>query len=187
MDAAPLAARLSLPQVTVPTRTSKNDSDSGSNSENEGPALHARQRKIHEAQSPQPAVVAVAVPMVTPQPRQVETPASIALHGTAAVTQVSDPTYYGARSLDVYPQAITALILTASANTGAAGKVRATVLIDESGTVNEVRGIETVAAEIGDAARDLLLRTRFTPASKDGRVVKAQLLLSVDYGAQSAP
>jgi outer membrane biosynthesis protein TonB len=91
----------------------------------------------------------------------------------------NDPTYYTARSLDVYPRALTALDLGMQAG---AGKVRATVLIDESGTVNDVRAIEAGAVEIENAARDLLLRTRFSPASKDGRMVKAQLLLNLEYG-----
>ena len=91
------------------------------------------------------------------------------------MTQPSDPTYYAARQLDVYPKAITALLLAPQA---AAGSARATVWIDESGVVNEVRAVEVQAAEIETAVRDLLLRTRFTPASKDGRIVKAQVLLS---------
>lgn len=92
----------------------------------------------------------------------------------------ADATYYTARDLDVFPKAITVLELGLRA--GTTGKVRATVLIDESGTVNEVRAIDAGIAEIERAARDLLLRARFTPASKDGRVVKAQLLVSLDYG-----
>lgn len=87
----------------------------------------------------------------------------------------NDPTYYTARSLDVYPKALTALHLGLQASDG---RVRATVLIDESGTVNDVRAIEAAAVEIEQAVRDVLLRTRFTPAAKDGRAVKAQLLLS---------
>jgi hypothetical protein len=114
--------------------------------------------------------------------RLVEQPLAAQSAGVAAPTQLtqpSDPTYYAARDLDVFPKAITALNLGLG---GAPGKVRATVLIDESGTVNEVRAIDASATEIENAARDLLLRARFTPASKDGRVVKAQVLVSLDYG-----
>jgi len=110
--------------------------------------------------------------------------ATVASNGTAAYTQPSDPTYYAARSLDVYPKALTTLDLGAQHG---AVNVRATVFIDESGSVNDVRAIEASAAEIERAARDLLMRTRFTPAIKDGRVVKAQVLLSLDYRATSAP
>ena len=65
---------------------------------------------------------------------------------------------------------------------GVAGQVRATVLIDETGIVNEVRAIEAAASALESAARDLLLHTRFTPARKDGRIVKAQVRVSLDYG-----
>lgn len=104
----------------------------------------------------------------------------IAERSTQQATTIADATYYTARDLDVFPKAITVLELGLRA--GTTGKVRATVLIDESGTVNEVRAIDAGIAEIERAARDLLLRARFTPASKDGRVVKAQLLVSLDYG-----
>lgn len=104
-------------------------------------------------------------------------------HGSPLTQEValappSDPTYYPARSLDRYPQALTALALGPA--TGA-GTVRATVLIDEAGLVTDVRAVEAGAAEIGSAARDLLWRTRFTPAAREGRIVKAQLLISIDY------
>lgn len=111
-------------------------------------------------------------------------PAPVAKRATAESSAmpaaVSDPTYYPALSLDVYPRALTALDLGSRAQ---AGTVRATVLIDEAGTVNDVRAIEAGATEVENAARELLLRARFTPAAKDGRAVKAQLLVSLEYRA----
>src|SRR5688572_25026344 len=110
-DAAPLAARLSPAQVAVSTRSAEIESET--------PVPHTLQREIHEVQ-PHRVVVTNAAPLAMSEPRQVEMPASLTLHGNATATQVSDPTYYGARSLDVYPQAITALILAAPFNTGTA-------------------------------------------------------------------
>lgn len=133
-----------------------------------------------------PRRVEPAVFTPVPTPRAMENATATPAPGNAAYTAVSDPTYYSARSLDIYPQAIGVMNLSALLPHGAAGQVRATVLIDEAGTVNEVRAIEAAAADIENAARELLLRTRFTPASKDGRAVKAQLLLSLPYGATSA-
>lgn len=101
----------------------------------------------------------------------------VAAHAEAALTQPSDPTYYGARSLDVYPKALTPLQLDVQSG---AAKVRATVFIDEAGYVNEVRAIEASPAAMEEAARELLLRARFTPASKDGRIVKAQVRVSLE-------
>lgn len=97
--------------------------------------------------------------------------------GSETYTQPSDPIYYTARSLDLYPKALTALDLDVPPGSA---KVRATVFIDESGSVNDVRSVVAANADIEEAARELLLRTRFTPASKDGRVVKAQVLVSLE-------
>lgn len=105
-----------------------------------------------------------------------------AAQSQAALPRPSDPTYYGALSLDVYPKAITSLDLGAKLNTAVAGQVRATVLIDEAGVVNEVRAIDAAVPDIANAARELLLQTRFTPARKDERAVKAEVRVSLDYG-----
>lgn len=102
----------------------------------------------------------------------------------APLPQPSDPTYYGALSLDVYPKAITALELSALLAGTSAGQARATVLIDEAGSVNAVRAVQAASADVENAVRSLLLQTRFTPARKDGRVVKAQLEVSLDYTAR---
>jgi hypothetical protein len=126
----------------------------------------------------------IAVPH--PVERPVITPAAEAGGGRATLPQSSDPTYYSALSLDVYPKATTDLDLGAhfAAGSYTTGQVRATVLIDEAGTVNEVRAIQAVASDIESAARALLLQTRFTPARKDGRIVKAQVQVSLDYGTR---
>lgn len=107
-------------------------------------------------------------------------------NGGAPLPQLSDPTYYGSLSLDVYPQALSTLDLAGSiaVSGSAAGQVRATVLIDETGSVNDVRAIETVAPEVATAARALLMQARFTPARKEGRVVKAEVRISLNYSAR---
>lgn len=123
---------------------------------------------------------------MTPKARTV-TPLNA--HANAVLPQASDPTYYGALSLDLYPKAMGNLDLSAhlAGAAQAKGQVRATLLIDEAGTVNEVRAVWAAAPEIENAARVLLLQTRFTPARKDGRRVKAQLQVSLDYAASPAP
>lgn len=65
--------------------------------------------------------------------------------------------------------------------------MRATLLIDEAGVVNAVRNVEASASDIESVARELLLRTRFTPArNKEGRIVKAQVLVALDYDTRGA-
>jgi hypothetical protein len=127
------------------------------------------------------AAAAHSTAVVAPLPAfAVAPPNTAAAENIPSAAATSDPTYYPARSLDVYPRAITALDLGPREH---AGVVRATVFIDEAGAVNEVRAIEAGAADVEYAAREVLLRARFTPAGKDGRPVKAQLLVSLEYGA----
>lgn len=112
-----------------------------------------------------------------------------------AQLQPSDPTYYAVGDLDVFPKALMKLdlneALAANHPSAAAGTVRATVLIDEAGVVNAVRAVQGVggaASDIETVARELLLRTRFTPArNKDGRIVKAQVLVALDFDTRAAP
>ena len=118
--------------------------------------------------------------------RAVTQPEQAAMTGNAALTRSADPTYYTALSLDVYPQAVVKPDLGsyfADSTAHVANDVRATVLIDESGRVNEVRDIRAATVEAATATRELLLRTRFTPARKDGQVVKAQVQISLGNSA----
>lgn len=129
------------------------------------------------------AVAATATPRTTPTAAESSTTTANPIsHGDSALPQPTDPTYYGALSLDVYPRAITPLDLGAYLMTAASGEVRATVLIDEAGMVNDVRAIDAADPEIVRAVRILLLKTRFTPARRDGRIVKAEVRVSLSYG-----
>lgn len=139
----------------------------------------------------QPLVNAHAAPMLNRlSAAEVKPATAIEPANAAAVTeqrslpQPSDPTYYAATSLDVYPTAQVALDLSTRLPGARQGEVRATVLIDETGVVNEVRDLRGIEphAEAENAARDVLFATRFTPARKDGRIVKAQVVVSLKYG-----
>ena len=126
------------------------------------------------------AVASPAVPKVVPM-----TAARFAMGSDPVPRQVSVPTYYAAGDLDVFPKALIKPDLNAAlaaSHEPAAGKVRATVLIDEAGVVNTVRGVDAQTGDLETAVRELLLRTRFTPArNKEGRIVKAQVLIALDY------
>ena len=135
------------------------------------------------------AVASPAVPKVLMEATGT-TPARFVTEGVAVQLQPSDPTYYAAGDLDVFPKAWVKPDLNAALAANhepAAGKVRATVLIDEAGVVNAVRGVDAAASDIETVVRELLLRTRFTPArNKDGRIVKAQVLVALDYDTRAA-
>ena len=121
-------------------------------------------------------VATVATPAVAAEPVG---PAS-----SANVPEARDPAIYGALQLDEYPRALTALDLTGVA--GLPGKLRATVLIDESGAVSSVRQVQEAPDEVQRAAKALLLAARFSPAKREGRLVKAQLVVELTYGALRA-
>ena len=147
-----------------------------------------------------PAALLTPVPYVTeatastPSTAQATPAATTALlpvtTATAVLTQPADPNYYAVGNLDVFPKALVKPDLSAAlaANQGpTAGKVRATLLIDEAGVVNAVRNVEASASDIESVTRELLLRTRFTPArNKEGRIVKAQVLVALDYDTRGA-
>ena len=109
---------------------------------------------------------------------------------SAVLSQPADPNYYAVGDLDVFPKALVKPDLSAALPANQeppAGKVRAMVLIDEAGVVNAVRNVEASASRIETVTRELLLRTRFTPArNKEGRIVKAQVLVALDYDTRGA-
>jgi hypothetical protein len=139
-------------------------------------------------QSAAPVAVAAADSPAVPKTVPTITPSASARYTTGndpVPLQASDPTYYAAGDLDVFPRALIKPDLNAvlaASHEPASGKVRATVLIDEAGVVNTVRGVDAQTGNLETAVRELLLRTRFTPArNKDGRIVKAQVLIALDY------
>lgn len=157
-----------------------------------------------ERRAPVLRVAAPAPASNLPQVAIATTGATQTRHATGTGTaplQPSDPTYYAVGDLDVFPKALMKLdlneALAANNPSAAAGTVRATVLIDEAGVVNAVRAVQGVrdvhgvggaASDIETVARELLLRTRFTPArNKDGRIVKAQVLVALDFDTRAAP
>ena len=109
---------------------------------------------------------------------------------TRAPSHAADPTYYPARQLDVYPVLATPLDLRYGAKAAAAdvtGHVLLLVMIDHDGAVDEANVVEAQPPGVFDeAARRAFLGARFRPASKDGRAVKARVLVHVSYEAESA-
>lgn len=161
---APLSATLSLPPPDTGAPTAAQTT----------PRPAPTEQKLVNVE---PRSNTVPAPAASEERRTVEPHPGVVAKPESVLTQPSDPTYYTARSLDSYPKALTPLQLDAQPGTL---KVRATLFIDEAGNVNEVRAIEAIPATVEGAARELLLRARFTPASKDGRMVKAQVVVSLE-------
>ena len=128
-----------------------------------------------------------SLPAVVPQkPRAAPAATGLSPESNAAATlalpQAPDPTYYSARDLDTYPRPAAPLELDRIA-ADAGTSIRLTLLIDEGGSVNEIRLVEPAAqGPLQEAVRGVLAATRFIPGRKDGRAVKSRVLLDVTVG-----
>ena len=103
----------------------------------------------------------------------------------SALPAVSDPEYYPARQLDVYPALVQPVNLDYprhAANDNVGGRVLLMVLIDETGGVRELSIVDAGPARFfEDSLRAAFSEARFSPARKDGRAVKSRVLIGVDY------
>ena len=147
--------------------------------------VHDSLQRVEAAPAPAPRVLpaapvmpAVAVRRGVESERTVAAPTPV-----SALPQPQDPTYYSSRSLDVFPARLTPWNLdTIRAAAQQAGSARATLLIDEAGVVNEVASVEGAPlASVEQAIRGLFLAAKFSPALKDGRVVKSRVLVNLNY------
>jgi len=125
-----------------------------------------------------PVTQSVAAQRGVENARIVTAPAPVAV-----LPQPQDPTYYSSRNLDQFPARLTPYDLTAvRAAAQEAGSARATLLIDEAGVVNEVASVEgLIHTGAEQAIRELFLAAKFSPASKDGRMVKSRVLVNLNY------
>lgn len=106
----------------------------------------------------------------------------------ARPADIPDPTYYGARQLDVYPVLTGGLDWARVGATGAAARIVVLVLIDADGRVNEVSVIEAEPrGAFEESTRAAFASARFRPALKDGRPVKSRLLVEVDFNDREGP
>lgn len=113
-----------------------------------------------------------------------------ALRAVSALPRQVEAVYYSARQLDVYPALLHPVrpeYPEQHSQGRAGGKVRVTLLIDETGRVNEVSTAEAEpAGDFEDAVRRAFASARFSPARKDGQAVKSRVLISVTYGPGEA-
>jgi TonB family protein len=134
------------------------------------PATVPAARKFDARASVRPATSASPTPAPAP-----ETP--------RAVQRASDPVYYAARDLDVYPVPLAPLQFRYPAHLSgerAGGEVLVRLLLDETGSVDEATVIAAQRAEPFDEyARAILAAARFSPGRRDGRAVKSQLTVRV--------
>jgi periplasmic protein TonB len=167
-----------------------------------GAALAARRARLDAAspltRSPNPlnrgAAAAPPQPRVLPTP---EPPRPVTLPApppdsalpNVAMPLLTDPTWYTAQQLDVYPRALSPLqpeYPEAAAQEGIRGEVTLLLMVDERGAVKEVSVVRALPEGYFDAAAVAAFRiARFKPAQKDGRTVRSRILVKVAFDPAS--
>ena len=103
------------------------------------------------------------------------------------IPTIVDPVHYPAKELDVYPQALSPIAPTypkAALATQSAGSVTLLVLIDEAGRVTGTSVMDAGPdALFEQAAQEALAKASFYPAQKEGRTVRCQILIKVEFEA----
>lgn len=101
------------------------------------------------------------------------------------VPQIEDPEFYPARKLDVLPHPLVEVPLRYpedAAKRDVSGRVVLLLLIDELGMVVEANVISAEPAGVfEDAALESFRHVQFSPAQRNGRVVKSRLPVEVTF------
>lgn len=123
-----------------------------------------------------------------PLPAQPAAPAveqASSLLPTLEVPLLEDPTWYPAKQVDVHPTAlhpIRPIYPEKGVELGVDGKVVLLLMIDETGAVKEVSVVGTYPEGVFEESALAAFRdARFTPALKEGRAVKSQVMIRVNY------
>ncbi len=129
------------------------------------------------------------VPESVPQQEQAASSAAPAEKNTSLPTievpLIEDPTYYTAKEVDVHPSALKAIwpaYPEEAASANVTGSVVLLLLLDEGGKVQEISVEEaTPPGYFEKSAVAAFRNARFTPAQRQGRVVKSSMRIKVSY------
>jgi protein TonB len=134
----------------------------------------------------QPAAQAATptAPAPLPLPAAASAPTA-ATTPAAAITSSVDLTYYSAREVDVQPRALREVVpdYPADANQQQlSGRVRLGLKLEADGRVSDIEVVSANPPDIFDESALKAFRTaRFVPAQKNGRPVRARILIEVVY------
>jgi protein TonB len=128
-----------------------------------------------------PPVAAPATPGPVPP---ASAPAAAAAPGVA-ITSAVDLTYYSARDLDVQPRALREIVPDYPSDADRqrlSGKVRLQLKLEADGRVSDLEVVSaTPPGMFDDSAIRAFRDARFAPAKKNGRPVRARVLIEVVY------
>lgn len=105
--------------------------------------------------------------------------------GEVELAAIPDHALYEARELDVYPRSlrpISPAYPAGARDAQLAGSVTLLVLIDEGGRVLSASIVDAEPGGVFDqAAREAVVATAFYPAQRNGRQVRSQTLIKVEF------
>lgn len=137
---------------------------------------------------PAPSVEPPAEPAVRAEPEP--PPVAVEAVPAVAISTAVDLTYYTARELDVQPRALRTIELVYPVEADRqrlSGTVRLQLKVEADGRVSEVEVVSATLPGVFEASAVQAFRAaRFAPAQKDGRPVRAQMLIEVTYDLEPA-
>ncbi len=99
--------------------------------------------------------------------------------------QLADTTYYDALALDIQPQVVSAIVLTdpeAGSPSPHVGTLRLQLKLEADGQVSEAKVLQSSLPHAYEAlALDAFGKAKFTPGRRDGRAVRARIVIEVDF------
>lgn len=135
-----------------------------------------------------------APPASPPQPaapthsESASAPASVppaAAAPAAAITSAVDLTYYSVRDLDVQPRALREIVPDYPYDADRqrlSGQVRVQLKLEADGRISDLEIASATPPGVFDASALKALRTaRFAPAQKNGRPVRARVVITIEY------
>ena len=129
---------------------------------------------------PAEPTTATAPPEPAAAPPAVRTPAPL-----ATMTSSVDLTYYSARDVDVHPRALREIVPEypyAADRQRQSGKVRLQLKLEADGRVSDIDVVSaTPPGQFEESALKAFRDVRFVPAQKNGRPVRAMVLIEVVY------
>jgi len=129
---------------------------------------------------PAEPTTATAPPEPAEAPPAVRTPAPL-----ATMTSSVDLTYYSARDVDVHPRALREIVPEypyAADRQRQSGKVRLQLKLEADGRVSDIDIVSaTPPGQFEESALKAFRDVRFVPAQKNGRPVRAMVLIEVVY------
>ena len=134
---------------------------------------------------------AAAHPLPIPVPGVTAVDANPSPAGAVATSanSLADPVHYSASELDIFPRTL-APIAPGYPHAAIAGRstgyVTLQVLIDEAGRVVDTAVLDAAPEGVfEEAAQQAITAASFSPAQKDGRIVRSRVLVKIEFDPES--